>query len=883
MVRFNHILIVSALCLLFSSVSHGSVSVELMSRSVLASGGLPAYRSFTFAGKEGTATVTLTNGSPEYDPGSGMTSLFLTVNGQPAITLFSSEGEPDSLVRETGINQGENLLEVIYIGNAGASFRVQVTQNLEGEAASIIGTEGGRVEITDPASEAYGVSVNVEKNAFEKDTLIQLGTLPPDTVTPLFSPYREPVSAIAWFDAQGQTATAVDICFPVNGSGGEEKSMFTLDGAGNGWIPANAGIIENGDGLTVCARTDSLKTHAIVSRTDCSAPGARPFAGSEDPACRKKWESSIYFTLVAPQLIHAATDIYERSILGDLLQEDVTRAQMSVATHIAELNGLHERTVDQVWSNAENEALLLAETFVGDGYSPTWFASLHDALGAAALGEAPTGYGTEDDFGVLVSFLAGLPEGGKRQKANELLIAHRYLYEYFRLGADESLMKERFGLAPDQNRNELISGVAAKMGLAPDGQAATYDVGAVSDIVSASLALVERFAGEFTMPEASTIAASEITATGAALGGTVNPNGLETDTWFEWGTDPDLGSFARTVIQTAGKDAAETTVTQSVAGLNPMSTYYFRVAASNGTGDARGAALSFTTPGIPPTVTYSLGEPVTGNSAALIGNVKPNGLPSEAWFEWGQDPALSSFTGSAALSVGSGATSQGISHTLEDLDPGVRYYFRVVASNSAGTSQGPVMSFTIPPFIVTTQAASDVTTGSAILGGLLDAGGQGSSAWFEWSGEAEFLTVNRTPVQLFDEGAAGITVVSQLNDLSPNSTYYYRFAASSGSQTKQGSIMSFTTPPAGAHLSTTTLYWSAPEKRQDGSPLGDLAGFKIYYGTSPFNYTHSIDVKNVTRYTLQNLPPGTWYFAVTAYDSIGVESAFSNELSKIVP
>ncbi len=554
-----------------------------------------------------------------------------------------------------------------------------------------------------------------------------------------------------------------------------------------------------------------------------------------------------------------------------------------MATRIAELNGLHATTVERVWSNAENQALLLAETFVGAAYSPTWFASLHDALGAAALGEAPTGYGTEDDFFALVGFLDALPEGGKRRKTNELLIANGYLYEYFRLGADESLMKERFGLTPEQNPDDIIRGVAAKMGFEPDGQTAAYDVGGVSDIVSASLALIERFAGEFTMPKASTIGASEITATGAALGGTVNPNGLETDTWFEWGTDPDLGSFVRTGTQPAGKDAAETPVTQSVTGLNPMSTYYFRVAASNGTGDARGAVLSFTTPGIPPSVTYSLGEPATGSSAALIGNVNPNGLPSEAWFEWGQDPALASFTTTAALSVGSGTTSQEITHTLQDLDPGVRYYLRVAASNSAGASQGPVMSFIIPPFIVTTQPPSDVTTGSATIGGLLDAGGRASSAWFEWSGAADFSTVNKTPVQFFDEGAEGTTVVTQLNDLSPNSTYYYRFAASSGSQTRLGSIMSLTTPPAGTHLSTTTLYWSAPATRQDGSPLSDLAGFKIYYGTSPFTYTQSIDVKNVTRYSLQNLPPGTWYFAVTAYDSLGVESAFSNELSKIIP
>jgi hypothetical protein len=84
------------------------------------------------------------------------------------------------------------------------------------------------------------------------------------------------------------------------------------------------------------------------------------------------------------------------------------------------------------------------------------------------------------------------------------------------------------------------------------------------------------------------------------------------------------------------------------------------------------------------------------------------------------------------------------------------------------------------------------------------------------------------------------------------------------------------------HKNKTTLTWKAPVKNIDGTPLRDLAGFRIYYGTSSFTYTRSIDVKKVTQYTLQNLPQGTWYFAVTAYDSRGNESQFSNQLKKSI-
>ncbi len=71
-------------------------------------------------------------------------------------------------------------------------------------------------------------------------------------------------------------------------------------------------------------------------------------------------------------------------------------------------------------------------------------------------------------------------------------------------------------------------------------------------------------------------------------------------------------------------------------------------------------------------------------------------------------------------------------------------------------------------------------------------------------------------------------------------------------------------------------------KNIDGTPLRDLAGFIIYYGTSSSTYSYSIDVNKVTQYTLRNLPLGTWYFSVTAYDSRGNESSFSNQLKKSI-
>lgn len=82
--------------------------------------------------------------------------------------------------------------------------------------------------------------------------------------------------------------------------------------------------------------------------------------------------------------------------------------------------------------------------------------------------------------------------------------------------------------------------------------------------------------------------------------------------------------------------------------------------------------------------------------------------------------------------------------------------------------------------------------------------------------------------------------------------------------------------------SVVTLAWDAPTTNADGTPLTDLAGYKIYYGTSLHTYSTAIDVGNVTEHIISNLENGVeCYFAVTAYDTSGNESNFSNEVRGI--
>lgn len=81
------------------------------------------------------------------------------------------------------------------------------------------------------------------------------------------------------------------------------------------------------------------------------------------------------------------------------------------------------------------------------------------------------------------------------------------------------------------------------------------------------------------------------------------------------------------------------------------------------------------------------------------------------------------------------------------------------------------------------------------------------------------------------------------------------------------------------------LSWTAPTRNTDGSSLTNLSGHRIAYGQSAEALSQTIQISNadLTRYIVSNLTLGTWYFAVRAYTSSGVESASSNVTSKVVP
>jgi hypothetical protein len=157
------------------------------------------------------------------------------------------------------------------------------------------------------------------------------------------------------------------------------------------------------------------------------------------------------------------------------------------------------------------------------------------------------------------------------------------------------------------------------------------------------------------------------------------------------------------------------------AGLTPTTTYYFCAIASNSVGTGFGAVLSFTTKAAP-VVTTNPASGVTNTAATLNGSANPNLDATFGWFRYSttspgtcDDTFGTRAPATGGSSLGSGNTAVSYSQAISGLTAATTYYFCAIASNSAGTSLGGVLSFTTTAApVVTTVAASGVTGSTAM-------------------------------------------------------------------------------------------------------------------------------------------------------------------------
>jgi len=202
--------------------------------------------------------------------------------------------------------------------------------------------------------------------------------------------------------------------------------------------------------------------------------------------------------------------------------------------------------------------------------------------------------------------------------------------------------------------------------------------------------------------------------------------------------------------------------------------------------------------GSAPIVNTNSASSIGQNSATLNGSVNPNNSNTTAWFEYGTTQSLGTTVGNQ--SIGSANSNQNITAYLSNLSQNTTYYFRVVAQNSFGTTYGTIMNFTSSyqqqqqigsAPIVNTNSASSIGQNSATLNGSVNPNNSNTTAWFEY-GTTQSLGYT-AGYQTIGANNYLSNSTAQLNNLSSNTTYYFRIAAQNTYGTNYGSMLSFNT------------------------------------------------------------------------------------------
>ncbi len=185
------------------------------------------------------------------------------------------------------------------------------------------------------------------------------------------------------------------------------------------------------------------------------------------------------------------------------------------------------------------------------------------------------------------------------------------------------------------------------------------------------------------------------------------------------------------------------------------------------------------------------------------------------------------------------------------------------SGSSGSANSAPTISGTPATQVMTSQAYSFTPTAS-------DA--DGNTLTFSITNKPSWATFNTATGQLSGTPGAG--------DVGT----YANIVISVTDGTANAALAAFSIQVVATASGSATLNWTPPTQNTDGSSLSDLSGYKVYWGTTQGSYPNSVTLSNpgLTSYVVSQLTPATWYFAMTALNSQGIESALSNATSKTV-
>ena len=183
------------------------------------------------------------------------------------------------------------------------------------------------------------------------------------------------------------------------------------------------------------------------------------------------------------------------------------------------------------------------------------------------------------------------------------------------------------------------------------------------------------------------------------------------------------------------------------------------------------------------------------------------------------------------------------------------------AADNPAANQGPTISGSPPASIQAGQAYDFTPTANDPDGDDLSFTISRKPSWATFDGSTGRLS-----------GTPGAGDVGSFTDV--------RIAVSDGQDS--AALPQFDVTVNQVSLGSATLSWMPPTENTNGSALTDLKGYRIYYGNNSgaLNQTVVLNNPGLTRYVVESLSAGTWYFSMTSYNASGIESSRSSVVSR---
>lgn len=403
-------------------------------------------------------------------------------------------------------------------------------------------------------------------------------------------------------------------------------------------------------------------------------------------------------------------------------------------------------------------------------------------------------------------------------------------------------------------------------------------------------------------PSVASESANALTPFQARLEGVLNPNFQLTKCSFSYGitvTENKVGCEPE-LFEGFGEQSFGATV----MGLTPETVYHYRVLAKNAAGETEGGEQEFTTPALQAPVFDSENPSgITSTDAQLEARINPDAQETSATFEYSTEESLvQNGEGTQVSAVSLPAVFEEVTAGPVDLGgnltPGTTYFYRVVAKNETGETQGPVEQFTTSPPeppTVGSESVSEVSETGATFEAAIDPQGREATYSFEYATDEGF-TENAGSVPV--EEVLTLPALSEelptepvpVSGLKGSTTYFYRAVASNPIMgTTDGPTQSFKTlgKPAIVVEAAEELTRTSASITGTVNPGGTNTTYRVDYVPCPkegvtcaysggaSSSTRSIAATSYTPepagpVTLEELTPGTRYqYTITATNSTG--------------